>query len=86
MLENQTLWKRLKPEIKSALMSNESRYKFSVDRVIVSLKVNEFYSGLTMSQIDSLLVFGDVETYEWSAFDLKYDFKMFVKRNEVNPK
>ena len=86
MLENQTLWKRLKPEIKSALMSNESRYKFSVDRVIVSLKVNEFYSGLTMSQIDSLLVFGDVETYEWSAFDLKYDFKMFVERNEVNPK
>tara|TARA_R100001440_G_scaffold7686_2_gene15003 strand:+ start:2102 stop:2335 length:234 start_codon:yes stop_codon:yes gene_type:complete len=73
----QTLYQRLKPEIKAKLKHNEVKYEYGPREVIAELHRFTSYNDLSMGTIKTLLVFGDVNDWEWSRVDLKYGNKLF---------
>jgi hypothetical protein len=55
------LYQRLKPKVKERLFSNKEEYKISVDSIVEDLKSVDFYTGLKMSTIHSLMVFSQTD-------------------------
>ena len=49
-----TLYQRLKPEVKGALLSNMVDYESTITSIIEKLSNETFYSNLTISDISSL--------------------------------
>jgi hypothetical protein len=72
-----TLYQRLKPEIKAKLKENALKYEYGPREVIAELHRFTTYGNLKMDTIKTLLVFGDVNDFEWSRIDLKYGDKLF---------
>ena len=73
-----TLYQRLKPEIKAKLKENALKYQYGPREVIAELHRFTSYGDLKMNVIKTLLVFGDVDDFEWSRIDLKYGDKLFI--------
>lgn len=77
-----TLLQRLKPEVKSALEKNESRYSGSVRSIFAKLDSTTFYSDLTIGDISSLYTFADIESMRVSTWDFKYGDNILIKDDE----
>lgn len=73
-----TLYQRLKPEIKAKLKENSQKYEFGPREVIAELHRFTMYNDLTMRTIKDLLIWGDVNEYEWDRIDFKYGNELFI--------
>lgn len=72
MSKRLTIYERLKPEIKQALLKNQKQYETSVNNIINTLSSTTFYSDLKISDISSLYTFSDMELFKVSVWDIKY--------------
>ena len=73
-----TLYQRLKPEIKAKLKENAQKYEFGPREVIAELHRFTMYNDLTMRTIKDLLIWGDVNEFEWDRIDFKYGNELFI--------
>ena len=73
----QTLYQRLKPEIKNKLKYNAIKYKSGPRKVIADLHRFTNYSKLTIETVNDLILYADVSDNEWSKWDFKYGDKLF---------
>ena len=67
-----TIYERLKPEVKEALLANTANYESSVLSIIETLSNEYFYSNLKISDISTLYTFSDIELLKVTAWDFKY--------------
>ena len=74
-----TLLQRLKPEVKSALEANETKYISSVESIFSKLDTETFYSDLKISEVTSIYTFADINLVTVSAWDFKYGDNLFNK-------
>ena len=73
-----TLYERLKPEYKQRLTEQQGDYPSIVKGIILSLKDNYFWSGLTVGQAKDLITFTDHAFAEMSSHDFAFGDKFFV--------
>ena len=76
-----TLYQRLKPEVKDALLSNMVDYEGTITSIIEKLSNETFYSNLTISDISSLYTFSDIELIKDSAWDFKYGDNILISKD-----
>ena len=57
----QTLYQRLNKDIRDTLLKNQKDYTFSVTKTIEVLDSTSFWSELTISQINNLIIYGGVD-------------------------
>ena len=76
-----TLFERLKPEVKEALLSNMAEYETSIIDIIELLSNETFYSNLRISDISSLYTFSDIEFIKVSAWDFKYGDNILISKD-----
>ncbi len=81
MTRRLTLYERLKPEIKDALISNMVDYEHSITDIIELLGNETFYSNLKISDISSLYTFSDIELIKVSAWDFKYGENILISKD-----
>jgi len=65
-----TLLQRLKPEIKSALEANETKYISSVESIFSKLNTETFYSDLKISEVTSIYTFADINLVTLNSLEL----------------
>jgi hypothetical protein len=75
-----TIYERLKPEVKEALLGNRQEYETSVDYIIKKLNSTTFYSDLTISDVSSLYTFSNIELIKVSAWDFKYGDNILIDK------
>ena len=56
-----TLYQRLNKDIRDTLLKNQKDYTFSVTKTIEVLDSTSFWSELTISQINNLIIYGGVD-------------------------
>ena len=76
-----TIYERLKPEVKGALLSNMVDYEGTITSIIEKLSNETFYSNLTISDISSLYTFSDIELIKVSAWDFKYGDNILISKD-----
>tara|TARA_R100000988_G_scaffold101464_1_gene74432 strand:+ start:564 stop:812 length:249 start_codon:yes stop_codon:yes gene_type:complete len=76
-----TLYERLKPEIKEALISNMVDYERTITDIIETLGNETFYSNLKISDISSLYTFSDIELLKVTAWDFKYGENILISKD-----
>ena len=76
-----TLFERLKPEVKEALLSNMAEYEASITDIIELLSNETFYSNLRISDISSLYTFSDIELIKVTAWDFKYGDNILISKD-----
>ena len=76
-----TLFERLKPEVKEALLSNMAEYETSITDIIELLSNETFYSNLRISDISALYTFSDIELIRVSAWDFKYGDNILISKD-----
>jgi len=76
-----TLFERLKPEVKEALLSNMAEYETSITGIIELLSNETFYSNLRISDISSLYTFSDIELIKVTAWDFKYGDNILISKD-----
>ena len=76
-----TLYQRLKPEVKDALLSNMVDYEGTITSIIEKLSNETSYSNLTISDISSLYTFSDIELIKVSAWDFKYGDNILISKD-----
>jgi hypothetical protein len=76
-----TLYERLKPEVKEALLSNMAEYETSITDIIELLSNETFYSNLKISDISSLYTFSDLELIKVSTWDFKYGDNILISKD-----
>ena len=76
-----TIYERLKPEVKEALLANTINYESSVLSVIETLSGEYFYSNLKISDISSLYTFSDIELIKVTAWDFKYGDNILISKD-----
>lgn len=81
MTRRLTLYERLKPEVKEALVSNMAEYEGSITDIIETLGNETFYSNLKISDISSLYTFSDIELIKVSAWDFKYGENILISKD-----
>lgn len=72
-----TLYEQLNKQVKTSLKESNTVYKYGPRKVIAELHRFNDYSELTISTVNSLCLYGDVDTYSWSVIDWKYGEKIF---------
>ena len=72
------LFQQLKPEVKSSLLANQSKYESSVRSIIVKLESTMFYTDLTVGEVSNITLFGNVETHRWGAWAWRYGDELFI--------
>ena len=72
----QTLYERLKPELKQGIENNKDKYKFSCNMIITVLKSKSWYSELTIDEVRNLTTWSDFK----GNLDWKFGDKLF---NEI---
>ena len=73
----QTLYQKLKPEIKSKLKYNAIKYKAGPRQVIAELHRFTNYQKLIISTVTDLILYSDIDEKMWDKFDWKYGDKLF---------
>lgn len=81
MARRLTLYERLKPEIKEALISNMAEYESTITDIIELLSNETFYSNLKISDISSLYTFSDIELLKVTAWDFKYGDNILTSKD-----
>lgn len=81
MTRRLTLYERLKPEIKEALISNMAEYESTITDIIELLSNETFYSNLKISDISSLYTFSDIELIKVTAWDFKYGDNILISKD-----
>ena len=76
-----TIYERLKPEVKEALLANTVNYEGSVLSIIETLSNETFYSNLKISDISSLYTFSDIELLRVTAWDFKYGDNILITKD-----
>jgi len=76
-----TLFERLKPEVKEALLSNMAEYENTITDIIELLSNETFYSNLKISDISSLYTFSDIELIKVTAWDFKYGDNILISKD-----
>jgi hypothetical protein len=76
-----TIYERLKPEVKEALLSNMVEYENTITDIIELLSNETFYSNLKISDISSLYTFSDIELIKVSAWDFKYGDNILISKD-----
>jgi len=75
-----TIYERLKPEVKEALLENRQEYEMSVDYIIEKLSSTTFYSDLRISDVSSLYTFSNIDLVRVSAWDFKYGDNILIDK------
>ena len=73
----QTLYDRLKPELKETLESNCESYEFSCNKIIRVLKYKTLYCELTIDEVRSLIIWSDPRPQRDDA-DWKFGDDLFT--------
>jgi hypothetical protein len=73
----QTLYQKLKPEIKSKLKYNLIKYKSGPRQVIAELHRFSNYSELTIGIVKDLVLYSDIDDRRWNSIDWRYGDKLF---------
>jgi len=76
-----TIYERLKPNVKEALLSNMVEYENTITDIIELLSNETFYSNLKISDISSLYTFSDIELIKVSAWDFKYGDNILISKD-----
>ena len=76
-----TIYERLKPEVKEALLSNMVEYESTITDIIEKLSNETFYSNLKISDISSLYTFSDIELLRVTAWDFKYGDNILMSKD-----
>jgi hypothetical protein len=76
-----SIYERLKPEVKEALLANTANYEGSVLSVIETLSNEYFYSNLKISDISTLYTFSDIELIKVTAWDFKYGDNILISKD-----
>tara|TARA_B100001559_G_C16374927_1_gene563765 strand:+ start:538 stop:786 length:249 start_codon:yes stop_codon:yes gene_type:complete len=76
-----TIYERLKPEVKEALLANTVNYESSVLSVVETLSNEYFYSNLKISDISTLYTFSDIELLKVTAWDFKYGDNILISKD-----
>ena len=76
-----TIYERLKPEVKEALLSNMVEYESTITDIIEKLSNETFYSNLKISDISSLYTFSDIELLRVTAWDFKYGDNILISKD-----
>ena len=76
-----TIYQRLKPEVKGALLSNMVDYEATITSIIEKLSNETFYSNLKISDISSLYTFSDIELLRVTAWDFKYGDNILISKD-----
>ena len=76
-----TIYERLKPEVKEALLSNMVEYENTITDIIELLSNETFYSNLRISDISSLYTFSDIELIKVTAWDFKYGDNILISKD-----
>ena len=76
-----TIYERLKPDVKEALLANTANYEGSVLSVIETLSNEYFYSNLKISDISTLYTFSDIELIKVTAWDFKYGDNILISKD-----
>ena len=74
-----TLLEKLKPEIIEALEENRGEYDFSITDLYEELDDMYLYSQLTIRQLRDIILYADVNEYDWNTIDWKYGDKLFYQ-------
>ena len=74
-----TLLEKLKPEIIEALEENRGEYDFSITDLYEGLDDMYLYSQLTIRQLRDIILYADVNEYDWDTIDWKYGDKLFYQ-------
>ena len=73
-----TLYDKLKPEIKQALNDQEEKYPSLVKGVKIALKENYLWSHLSIGQARDLIYFTDAALASLSSYDWSYGEKFLI--------
>ena len=76
-----TIYERLKPEVKTALLSNMAQYEFTVTSIIEKLGSTTFYSDLSIGDISSIYTFSDIDLIKVSVWDFKYGDNILTSKD-----
>ena len=76
-----TIYERLKPEVKEALLANTVNYEGSVLSIIETLSNEYIYSNLKISDISTLYTFSDIELIKVTAWDFKYGDNILISKD-----
>ncbi len=76
-----TIYERLKPEVKTALLSNMAQYEFTVTSIIEKLGSTTFYSDLSIGDISSIYTFSDIDLIKASVWDFKYGDNILTSKD-----
>ncbi|RLI45548.1 hypothetical protein DRO61_10400 [Candidatus Bathyarchaeota archaeon] len=80
-MQRLTIYERLKPEVKEALLANTANYESSVISVVETLSNEYFYSNLKISDISTLYTFSDIELIKVTAWDFKYGDNILISKD-----
>ena len=75
-----TLLEKLKPEIIETLEENRGEYDFSITDLYEELDDMYLYSQLTIRQLRDIILYADVNEYDWDTIDWKYGDKLFYQK------
>jgi len=76
-----TIYERLKPEVKEALLSNMANYEYTISSIIEKLGSTTFYSDLSIGDISSIYTFSDIELIKVSVWDFKYGDNILISKD-----
>ncbi len=71
------LYERLIPKLKKNLLKNKKMYDSVNDYVIPILKSKNHYTQLTISEVNTIITWTEVDTTRWSMFDYKWGDLIF---------
>ena len=75
-----TLYQRLKPEVKNQLQENYGEYRHSIEDIFKTLHKKEYYNSLTISQVNSLILFSNIRPEDIYDFaNVGFAFKEIEK-------
>jgi len=74
----ETLWQKLKPEIKQELKKQEDKYPSMVKGVKIALKDNFIWSHLAIGEVRDLIYFTDLTYASLSSYDWSYGEKFLI--------
>jgi hypothetical protein len=73
-----TLLEKLKPEIVESLEENRGEYDFSITDLYNELDDLYLYRQLSIGLIRDVILYADVNEYDWDTIDWKYGDKLFI--------
>ena len=73
----QTLYQRLKPNLKVKLKNNSIKYKEGTRQVVAELHRFHNYSELTVGTVKDLVLYSDIDDRRWDSIDWRYGDKLF---------